>query len=193
MSYSQLLEELNKFDRCYQTSNTKNFTHTSYVDNSNHFYWSAPVHRRHDDDDCDECNKRCCRLWTGLAILATSLIIVAVAAYDDFILYVRSNVTTEINMLNNQTLKHYYREWFDAFYYRVRTKFVMKVLVLVSVPIILIGIDSIALVIGFAILVVAAMYLLWVNLTDDLSSEKNKFAQLKTYVNSQNYVQVEGL
>jgi hypothetical protein len=70
--------------------------------------------------------------------------------------------------------------------------FLLEILIFISIPIILFGIDGLGYFIGFAILIMAACYLLWVNLTNELYHEKNKFDLLQKYVVSKTYVHVEG-
>lgn len=143
------------------------------------------------DDDCDECENRCKKVVLGLFVLVFSLVVVTIAACDDFILYLRNNITYLVDRLDDKDLKYHYREWTDIFYFRVRNKFIAKILIFISIPLIIVGIDGLGYFVGFAILIMSACYLLWVNLTNELHNEKNKFDLLQKYVSSKTYVRVE--
>ena len=203
MSYQDILYELSKFNKCYlpkvdgSSASTLVFTssHPSvFIDNSSHVFVggrSSPRRRSDSDDDCDECENRCKKVFFGLLFLVFSLVVVAIAACDDFILYLRNNIAYQIDRLDDRDLKYHYREWMDVFYFRVRNKFIAKTLIFISIPIILLGIDGPGYFVGFAILIMSACYSLWVNLTNELHHEKNKFDLLQKYVSSKTYIRVE--
>jgi hypothetical protein len=205
MSYQDILYELSKFNKCYYnkvegltSAGPSVFTSASpsiFIDNSSHVFVGSPRRRSNSDsieDTLDDCENCCMKVFLGLVALIFSLGVVATMAYDDFILYLRNSISYLVDRMDDKDLKYHYREWLDIFYFRVRNRFIAKILIFVSIPSILFGIDGLGYFIGFAILIMAACYLLWVNLTNELYHEKNKFNLLQKYVVSKTYVRVEG-
>jgi hypothetical protein len=193
MSYQDILYKLSKFNKCYFTK-VEGFTSAGpsiFIDNSSHVFVGNQSNSDSVDDTFDKCENCCKAIFLGLFALVFSLGIVAIVAYDDFILYLRNSISYSVDKIDDKDLKYHYREWLDIFYFRVRNKFIAKLLIFISIPIILFGIDGLGYFIGFTILIMAACYLLWVNLTNELYHEKNKFDLLQKYVVSKTYMNAE--